>query len=145
MPTKNRQQAPKTPRRAIVGKDMAHVLQSAAGAALNAYVAVFGLPPDLPDEAFDSALMADAEYQTARKAFNSAWKRVSVLLPDPTARLHLLRLEEAANALAVAAASTGWRLGLVTRGTVQVDTGEVAPGGRKGSSTTRGAARGKRG
>jgi len=110
--------------------------------ALTAYVAQFGLP-DLPGPAFDSALKADADHRAARREFNRAWKRIFALMPDAAARERLLHLEEAVTALSVSSATTGWRLGLAARGSVESDSGEVAPRGRKASSSTKGSARGK--
>jgi hypothetical protein len=116
MPRNNRQKAANKAHRARVGQDLAHALAQAADAALNAYVALIGLPPDLPVEGFDAALQANAAHQAARRAFSRAWKAVNVLLPDKAAQKQMLRLEEAANDLAVKAAEVGWQLGLVAKG-----------------------------
>lgn len=71
--------------------------------------------PDLPDEAFDLALKADADHQANRKAFVRAFQRVFVAMPV-SARTRLMRLEESVNALVVGGATVAWRMGLKTGG-----------------------------
>jgi hypothetical protein len=79
---------------------------------LTALVAVGGLPDDPPPESFDDALRADAAHEAAKQAFVKAWKRVSVLVPGDPAKREMLRLEEAASDLAIAASAVAWRLGV---------------------------------
>jgi hypothetical protein len=120
MTRRNRHKAAKKPRQARVGQDLARALQLAVDAALTAHVLLLGLPPDLPHEGFDKALMADPDHKAARQAFGKIWKRIFTLLPDQTAKRHLFALEEAASDLAIAAATTGWRLGIAARGAARV-------------------------
>jgi len=86
-------------------------LDAALEAILAAQASLGALPLEPPDEALDAALRASSEHQAVRAKFRRAWDELSELLPLE-ARQQALRMEEAANALAVSSATVGWRLGL---------------------------------
>jgi hypothetical protein len=65
-------------------------------------------------ETFDAALKADPDHQAARARFRKVWESIFLLLPDDKARIRLMGLDSAVNALVVSAANIVWKLGLAT-------------------------------